>query len=225
MEERYKLFDETLRALHRAGALSGLVLIGSWCQHLYKYAFDNTYEIPALITSDIDFLIPHPHSFKHKINIPDILSELGFEIIGSPVSGYTKYIRRELEVEFLVPEKGRGSDLPRLVRELNVRAQSLRYLEMLQENVEKIDYKGIPVTAAQLEAYVLHKFLISDRRKKADKREKDISAARQMGAYLMMHDDRIKKMKYILDDIHPKWKKDILQAVQKDMPELHNMLV
>lgn len=125
MEERYKLFDITLKALHDAGVLSELILIGSWCQHLYKFAFDNANEIPALITSVIDFLIPYPHHIQRKINVPDILLKLGFEIVASPVSGYTKYIRRELEVEFLIPEVGRGSDKPRMVEELSIKAQGL----------------------------------------------------------------------------------------------------
>jgi hypothetical protein len=224
VEERYRLFDKTLRALHNAGALPELVLIGSWCQHIYKFAFDNKNEIPSLITSDIDFLIPYPHTFKKKINVPDIMEGLGFEMVASPVSGYTKYIRRELEVEFLTPEVGRGLDKPRMVKDLNIQAQGLRYLVMLQEHVEKVNYKGIPVTIVQPEAYVLHKFLISGRRKKSIKREKDLSSARQMGEFLMKFADRMEKMNELLNDIHPKWKKDILAIIQEQMPELHEKL-
>lgn len=224
MEKKYKLFDATLRALHEAGALSELILIGSWCQHLYKYAFNDKSDIPALITSDIDFLVPRPHTFKKKINVPDILTRLGFEIVISPVSGYTKYISRDLEIEFLIPDLGKGLDAPRMVKELNIKAQGLRYLTMLQEHVEKLDYNGIPVTIVQPEAYVLHKFLISGRRKKQEKREKDLSAAKQMGEFLIQFEGRIEKMKNLLNDIHPKWKKDILAIIEEQMPVLYERL-
>lgn len=224
MEERYKIFDETLAALHKAGALSELVLIGSWCQHIYKYAFDDPAEIPALITSDIDFLIPHSPRIAKDVNVPDVLSGLGFEMVFSPVEHYAKYIRRELEVEFLVPEIGRGFSRPRVVKELHVNAQGLRYLSMLQEHSETIIYNGIPVTLVRPETFVLHKFLISGRRRKAEKREKDLASAVQLGEYLAQSGHRVSAMKKVLDSIHPKWKSDILNVIKEHSSKLYEML-
>lgn len=225
MEERYRLFDTVLKTLHDEGALAGLILIGSWCQHVYKAVYRNTVEIPALITSDIDFLVPNPPERSREVDVPGILEKLGFEMVASPTGTMIKYIRRELEVEFLTPETGRGTDGPRVIKSLRVRAQGLRYLSMLQEHTGIVNYNGIPVRTARIEAYVLHKYLIGGRRKKKEKKEKDLSAAVQLGEFLMYRDNSIETMKTILKSIHPKWKKDILSSIEMHSINLYSALM
>ncbi|TAL35709.1 MAG: hypothetical protein EPN93_09635 [Spirochaetes bacterium] len=224
MEERYRLFDATLASLNEAGALSSLILVGSWCQHLYRFAFGDPEEIPALITSDIDFLIPHHGQITRDINISELLESLGFALVISPVEHFTKYIRRELEVEFLVSETGRGRDKPHDIKKLHINAQGLRYLLMLQENTETLPYKTIPVRLAAAEAYVLHKFLISGKRAKPEKREKDLAAAVQLGEYLVRLEDRAMNMKKILASIHPRWRRDILKTIGEQSVQLYKIL-
>jgi len=158
-------------------------------------------------------------------DVPGILNELGYETATSPVSGHVKYIRRELEVEFLVPEKGRGSDTPRKIQELMVSAQGLRYLNMLQEHTITVDYKGIPVAVVEPAAYALHKFLVSGRRTKKEKMEKDLASAIAMCEYVTHEMCGITTMRDILNSLHPKWKKDILLHIKKHIPELHDSLI
>lgn len=225
MEERYRLFDTVLKTLHNEGALAGLILIGSWCQYVYRAVYNNTAEIPALITSDIDFLVPNPSQISTEVDVPGILEKLDFEMVASTTGNMIKCTRRELEVEFLTPETGRGMDGSRVIKSLRVRAQGLRYLSMLQEHAELVYYKGIPVRTARVEAYVLHKFLVGDRRQKQEKNEKDFSAAVQLGEFLINRDNGIEKMKSILELIHPRWGKDILASVKKHSIMLYTALI
>ena len=49
----------------------------------------------------------------------------------------------ELIVEFLVHEKGKGTDRPVKIPPLGVNAQALRYLNFLLENTVTAEYEGI----------------------------------------------------------------------------------
>ena len=80
-------FVEILVQLQNAGALRRLVLVGGWCLLVYKHAYDNAPEIPALRTTDINFLVREPNVSITKINIPDILERLGFEPLNDLASG------------------------------------------------------------------------------------------------------------------------------------------
>lgn len=224
MEERFKLFDAVLEALHTSGALASLILIGSWCLHVYRCTYPDSDEIPSLITSDIDFLVPQTQKFTKTIDVSNILKDLGFEIIVSPINGYTKYIRRELEIEFLVPEIGRGKDGPRVIKNLNIDAQALRYLDMLREYTEWIPYRDIPLRVVGIEAYIVHKFLVSGRRKDRNKREKDITSAVQLLEYISKLEARTNKLKYILESLHPRWKRDVIDRIRDNSPSLASLL-
>ena len=107
MERKSNLFIAALSALHKAGALKDIILIGSWCHYFYRLHFDNPPEIPAVRTLDIDFLVPNPLKAGKDINIPEILETLDFTPVHSYLSGYTKYVHPELELEFLTPDLGR----------------------------------------------------------------------------------------------------------------------
>ena len=50
-------FAEILTQLQDAGALKRLILVGSWCLLVYRHTYDNAPEIPALRTTDLDFLV------------------------------------------------------------------------------------------------------------------------------------------------------------------------
>jgi hypothetical protein len=67
-------------------------------------------------------------------------------------------------------------------------------------------------------AYVLHKFIVSDRRKNQFKREKDIETARQLGEYLLEQNKQREKMRETYCSIPEKWKRDLLRIV-KDASE------
>ena len=97
-----------LKALDKSGALEDIILIGSWCQYFYRIYFDYPHRIPAVRTMDVDFLIPNPPRIRKEINVPEILKKLDFVPAHDYPSGYTKYVHPELELDFLIPDLGRG---------------------------------------------------------------------------------------------------------------------
>jgi hypothetical protein len=99
MERRYKLFFDILSQLNNEGVLQKFILIGGWCQILYKQFFGNPVEISTLRTADVDFLLPNPLKIDKAVNIPLIFKKLGFDEEFSTPEGYTKYVHPDLEIE------------------------------------------------------------------------------------------------------------------------------
>ena len=81
-----------------------------------------------------------------------------------------------------------------------------------------MSYKGISLNVPEPTAYVLHKFIISDRRKKSSKREKDIEIACQLGVYLLEQENQRNKMREMFSHMPEKWKRELLRIV-KDASE------
>jgi hypothetical protein len=108
MREKSNLFLAVLKELDKSGALEDIILIGSWCQYFYRIYFGDAFRIPAVRTMDIDFLIPNPPRIKKDINVPEILRALDFIPAHDYPAGYTKYVHPELELDFLIPDLGRG---------------------------------------------------------------------------------------------------------------------
>jgi len=226
MEEKSNLFIETLKALQKAGALNELILIGSWCFYFYRIYFKNSPEIPAVRTLDIDFLIPNPPKIKKEINIPKILENLDFKPMQSYPSGYTKYTNPELELEFLTPELGRGKgDKPYKITKLHVSAQGLRYLNLLQSYTIKIKTGDLKVTLPEPAAFVLHKFIIFERREKEEKMVRDLNAAKNIGGFLLKDTKQKNKLKEIFKSLPKKWKRRIEKNTKENLPSLHDFLI
>lgn len=226
MEEKSNLFIATLKALQEAGALNELILIGSWCLYFYRIYFKNSPEIPAVRTLDIDFLIPNPPKIKKEINIPEILENLGFKPMRSYPSGYTKYTNPELELEFLTPELGRSKgDKPYKINKLHVNAQGLRYLNLLQSYTIKIKSGGLKVKLPEPSAFVLHKFIIFERREKEEKMIRDLNAAKNIGEFLLKDTKQKNKLKEIFASLPKNWKRRIEKNIKENLPSLYDFLI
>ncbi|GFP33457.1 hypothetical protein HKBW3S42_01793 [Candidatus Hakubella thermalkaliphila] len=63
---------------------------------------------------------------------------MGFSIAFNPDSS-TYFTNGVFKIEFLTPEKGRGADKAVPIKLLNIKAMSLRYLQMLFD--QQIDIK------------------------------------------------------------------------------------
>jgi hypothetical protein len=142
----------------------------------------------------------------------------------SLLDGYEKYVHPDLEVEFLTPERGRGRGKPYSIDKLHINAQGLRYLDLIQSYTMKISYNGISINVPEPTAYVLHKFIVSDRRKKQFKREKDIETARQLGEYLLDQESQRNKMREIYLSMPEKWKKDLIKIVKGTSEKIYTFL-
>jgi hypothetical protein len=222
MKERVNLFLEVLDSLQKAGALDYLILIGSWCQYLYKLYFSNPPEISGVRTLDLDFLIPYRGKIKKDIDIPALLKDLNFEPIIDYPSGLVKYDHPDLSVEFLVPEQGRGSNKPYEIKKLHINAQGLRFLTLLSENLMTIRIGKLIVKLPEPAAYVLHKFIIGRRRLIKDKGEKDLNSAKEIGEFLLGDPEQRKKLIEIFKSLPQKWQNKIKTSMESISPKLHD---
>lgn len=224
MEKRFELFHKVIIKLGETGVLTDVILIGSWCLYLYRNVFKDADTMPAVRTVDLDFLVPNPPKIKHKVDITRILEELDFVEEFSHLSGNSKFVHPDLEVEFIIPEKGRGKDGPHIINEINVRAQGLRYVDLLQEYTIIIPFENYPVKVPEPSAFVLHKIQVSGRRSKKEKRVKDLETATGLGEYLLTRDDQIVKMQDIYRSLPVKWRKEILELAKEHSESIYKIL-
>ena len=204
--------------------LQDIILIGGWCPLVYKEYFGNPMEISMQRTADLDLLVPNPPRIHKDVDVSLILKELGFDRKVSLLDGYEKFVHPDLEVEFLTPEKDRGRGKPYTIDKLHINAQGLRYLDLIQSHVMKTSYNGISINVPEPTAYVLHKFIVSNRRKKLFKQEKDIETARQLGEYLLDQVSQGNKMRKIYLSMPEKWKKDLIKIVRNNSEKIYTFL-
>lgn len=226
MERKNNLFLNTLNALYEAGVLGDIILIGSWCHYFYRVYFSNAQEIPLLRTLDIDFLIPNPSNIRKDVNIPEILGNLDFVSSHDYLTGYTKYVHPELELEFLIPELGRGQgNKPYEIPKLHINAQGLRFLNLLQSYTIKIEYENMNVIVPEPSAYVLHKFIIQERRVNKEKQKRDLLSAKEIGEFLLQNQTQQKKMTEIFNSLPAKWQKLVLKVLKINSKLLYDFLL
>jgi hypothetical protein len=220
MERKSSLFLNTLKALYEAGVLEHIILIGSWCHYFYRIYFLNANEIPLLRTLDIDLLIPNPLKINRDVNIPKILENLDFIPSNDFLTGYIKYVHPEIELEFLIAELGRGKgNEPYEIPKLHINAQGLRFLSLLQSNMIKIEYENFKVVVPEPAAYVLHKFIIQERRLDKEKQKRDLQSAKEIGEFLLQNQTQQKKLTDIFNSLPVKWQK-LLLKILKDYSKL-----
>lgn len=212
MEKIYDLCHEVLKRLQKSGVLSQIIIIGSWCQYFYKDYFANVEYSSAIRTRDIDFLVPVSPKFKEKVDVPELLKDLGF-LLDFSVSGHMRLIHPDLIIEFLVPERGRGRDKPYPLPQLGLNAQSLRYLDLLEQNSMRFKTMGLEVNLPHPAAFALHKLIISKRRLKEEKRLRDSQSAHHILNCLIENGD-CDIIKKIYDGLPKKWKTRILSTLE-----------
>ena len=220
-DNQFKLLYRILRRFQEAGILQELMLIGSWCLHFYRFAFDNHEGMPAFRTMDVDFLIPNAHRVKHEVDIPRLLKEEGFLSSYNRASGMVKFDHPDLRVEFLVPELGRGHDKPAEVKKLGIRAQALRYLNFLTSYPRVISHENLHVRVPEPAVFALHKLIISARRLNKEKAKKDLEMAAGLLEFLYTKPAEIKRIRSILRTIPKKWLQAILSVSRTHFPKLN----
>lgn len=189
--EKFSLWDE------------GIELIGSWCFYFYQRHY-GVKEYP-LRTQDVDFLIPIPYKGKQNIRIVDELQKLGFKR-SFDSSGCVFLWNSEIKIEFIVPKKGKGDEDSVRVNTLSLTAIPLRYVDMLLIDPEYIEENGIKIRIPNPAAFCLHKIIISSRRKRKDKTEKDIEQA----IYVYQATDK-KIIRRVFLSYPKSWQKSILR--------------
>lgn len=224
MEEKYELLSAVLKELQAKGVLDGLVVVGSWCQYYYRALFDNAPEIPLLRTMDIDFLVPRPSRFKTHVDVSQLLNRLGFDSDFDYNTGLVKYVHPDLEIQFLTPELGRAKNTPYEIKQLNINAEGLTYMKMLQDYKFSMTHKGLTVWLPEPEAYILHKILISLKRKNPAKKEKDLMAAKSIGELCLEYEPRRERLKTIYAHLPKKWQRSISAVLKQLSPAIYSFL-
>ncbi len=206
---------EILRRFHNAGILDDLILIGSWCVYFYKdYFSDVPYIDQASIkTRDIDFLIDTPSKIKRDVNIPELLKDLGFVTIYRGNRGFIKLDHPDLILEFLVPEKGKGTDKPVPLSKLGVNAVALRFLTFLSSNTIKVKVENFYVILPHPANFALHKLIIFQRRIKEEKAIKDRNTAVEILKALINKGDSA-VVRQVFDSVLQKWQKKIIKGLE-----------
>lgn len=174
---QYDLCIEVLRRLDKVGILKDIILVGSWCTLFYKKFFSGKKYMTSLTTRDLDLFIPQPRTIKAKADVAELLKDLGFIIGFTGSQGYIRLEHPQLIVEFLVPERGKGSDKPYSLPQLGLNAQALRFLEFLSQNTIRSKAGSIMITLPHPANFALHKLLVMRRRPKAERQAKDKEAA------------------------------------------------
>lgn len=222
-KKQYELCVEVLRRLNNAKVLKDIILIGSWCIPFYREYFVKGEYIPFIKTRDIDFLVPTPARIKTKVDIPELLKDLGFVIGFKGLEGYIRLEHPELIIEFLVPEKGKGLDKPYPLPQLGLNAQALRFLSFLIGNTIRVRIGDVPVILPHPVNFSLHKLIISQRRKNPEKMTKDKEAAIQILKALIKNNEH-NMIKNIFNSSPQKWQKKIIKGVaetkEKDILEI-----
>lgn len=217
---------EILRRFHKTGILDDLILIGSWCVYFYKDYFSSTPYIDqaTIKTRDIDFLIDAPSKIKVNVNIPELLNDLGFVTIYKGSRGYIKLDHPELILEFLVPERGKGTDKPVPLPKLGINAVALRFLTFLSGNIIKVKVEDFYVTLPHPVNFSLHKLIIFQRRFKEEKAIKDRKVAVEILRALINKGETV-TIKRVFNSMLPKWQKKVIKGLEETKEkEILNLL-
>lgn len=217
MEKRQsELCLEILRRFNKAGILKDFILIGSWCVYFYKdYFSDVPYIDQATIkTRDIDFLINNPSCIRQEVNVPMLLKDLGFVTTIRGSRGYVKLDHPDLLLEFLVPEKGKGTDKPHPLPKLGMNAVALRFLSFLSANTIKVKVEDFYLTLPHPANFALHKLIIFQRRFKQEKAVKDRNIAIEILKSLIDKGES-SVIKQVFDSIPQKWQKKVIRGLSK----------
>ena len=224
MESGESLFLKIIEKLDEGDVLQDIVLIGSWALLLYRTFFDDDPEVPILRTTDVDFLLGMPPNIRSTFDIPTALSELGFEQEWSLQGDFCKYVHPELEVEFLIPEHGRGTDQAVAIPALGISALPLRFLSLAYDRSMCVSYYGYNIRVPEPEVFVLLKLLILPRRKNNAKRLKDAYTARTLGEFLINRNDRRMQMQTVFTELPKGWQKKIQKISKEHFPTLLDII-
>lgn len=203
---------EVLRRLDAAGVLKDMVLVGSWCGYFYRDLFHDRDYGTVLRTRDMDFLIATPPKFTTEVNVGQLLKDLGF-IADISGRGLVRLSHPDLLIDFLVPEKGRGSGKPFPIKALGVNAQPIRFLNLLLERKVTVRVGGIGVAMPHPINFSLQKLIISNRRRNQEKKAKDRrQAVEALRAVVRKGDGGLARKTF--DAMPPKWRKAALAALE-----------
>lgn len=213
MEKKYDLCLEILKRFQQVGILDKIIIVGSWCIYFYKEYFQNKNYTSSIRTRDIDILVPLPFKSKKTINIPELLKDLGF-IVDFHREGYIRLLHPELIIEFLVPEKGRGTDKPIHLPQLGIKAEALRYMSFIVDNIIVLSVNNFNLNLPNPAAFALHGLLVSSRRYEEWKKTKEKQEAIHVLNALINNGEE-ETIKRLFNSMPKKWKQKIIGELEE----------
>ena len=219
-KKQSELCLEILRRFHINGILNDFILIGSWCVYFYKDYFYNIPYIDQTIlkTRDIDFMIDKPNRIKKNVDISELLKDLGFVTTFKGIGGYIKLDHPDLILEFLVPEKGKGTDKPYPLPKLGINAVALRFLSFLSSNTIKVKVEDFYLTLPHPVNFALHKLIISQRRVRKEKAIKDRDTAVKILEFLIKKGET-NIIRDVFNSVPQKWQNKITNGLEEQAEE------
>lgn len=212
-KSQYDLCASVLNGMEAAGILSNVVIVGSWCLLFYERYFNSPEFHAAIRTRDLDIAIPIPPQFGRKVDIGEMLKPLGFVVDFKGSDGYIRFLHPELIVEFLVPERGRGTTKPFDVPKLGINAQPLRFLDLVLDTTITVPFQSVTLRLPHPANFAIHKLLISGRRL-SDKAERDREQAVSVMRALQTIGEAA-RLRSVFAPLPAKWKAQIMQAIRK----------
>ena len=182
LETQYRDFWRFINLLQTNDLLQYVVVVGSWAEYLYSQSGLLEGFAANLRTLDIDFLIKNMRRTVTPVSISSLAAEAGYTIDHDVIEGTTKIYTPDLmEIEFVIEQKGRGENSV-LKTNLGVKAQALRHLSSLTNNLITVQIFDFSILVPAPEAYVIHKIIINQKR--GVKAEKDIQSIIGLMPYL-----------------------------------------
>jgi hypothetical protein len=204
--------DEILQIFFRHEIKS--ILIGSYCIPVMKEELG--LNLPTIKTQDMDFLVNTPYKGK-EVDVESILRPMGFSVGFNPDEA-TYFTNGVFKVEFLIPEKGKGSEKAISIKPLKIRATPLRYLQMLSDNPLKMDKESYDFIIPNPWAFAYHKILVARCRKAKDKKEKDLLQAMALLREIRKKPDLFTNALAYLKTLPVKWQKYIKSKINEHIP-------
>jgi hypothetical protein len=158
----------------------------------------------TLTTMDIDLLVPDKNKVKTGADVPEILKRLNF-IEDPKINGLIKYENADLGLDFLTELKGKEQKDVIEIEKLKINAEPLRFMDILGDNNINVHFDNLEINIPEPAAFVLNKFITSQRRPKKEKREKDIKTAKEYYYILIKDENERKKLKDIFNGFPKGW--------------------
>lgn len=209
--EQQKEVLRLLKVLHDNNVLDHVVLVGSWAEYIYAIGGVLPGFTANLRTVDVDFLVKNLRRPTAPIDVASLIREENYEIAHDVLLGTTKFFSTNcsLEVEFLIPKRGSGSEQV-LQTNLGVVAQSLWHMTAVVNNAITANVLGMKVQVPCPEIYVLTKMIINDVRS-PEKQLKDARSIQKLLPYLDYD-----KFAALFDSSTKKEKNSIHKFIQKN---------
>jgi len=203
--EQEKEFWNIIEIFKSEGLLPYVMVIGSWAEYIYQSHIKSGFKA-NLRTTDVDFLYKNLlRPVGKNFDIVKALENKGFASKQNRTSGVTKFTKEGvLDIEFLIRVLSKGDPQHRKIPSLGIVGIGLRDVNMLEQYPLVVEVKGYTLIIPEPEIYVLHKTLISSKRLKAEKREKDLDSVRGLLPYVNKE-----HMKFMFNKLGKKQQKTI----------------